>query len=87
MKTYPNYLTLTLILTLVKGMVEKKSVVSGNLKNGVLISTAAGAHGNTSFEMLKLNHIPVSKFIIVIMLNIETVENAMPERREMYFYV
>lgn len=36
----------------------------------------------TSFEMLELNHTSVSKtIIIIIMLNIEAVENAMPERK------
>lgn len=38
--------------------------------------------GATSFEMLELNHTFISKTIIIsIMLNIETVENATPERK------
>lgn len=57
-------------------MVEKNPAVSGNLRSGVLVATAAGAHGNTSFEMLRVESHLFSKFIIIIVLNIETVENA-----------
>ena len=43
--------------------------------------------GTKSFEMLKLNHISISQIIIIIVLNIETVENAKTKRKKVYFYI